>query len=217
MLQQICIDAGCVSENTLLISNIAALFRGCKPRMPLFWPHLRFLSDHWWIQIRQFRKICHFRIKNPQLSTCLFCHVVLIFAKLINSCQICYFRKIVICQDATFFHLIWIFGRRLDDFVAYAPFLPKFPFFAQNLPFSYNRRLSRFPSLSPHLRFCKTFDGFLPFSWKLPAANGPLLLSHLNFLPDLWWILAKFANSAKYVIFVKPTIIGMPLFSSSFN
>ena len=45
----------------------------------------------------------------------------------------------------------------------------------------------------------------------------PLLLSHLNFLPDLWWILAKFANFAKYIIFVRPTIIGMPLFSSSFN
>ena len=103
------------------------------------------------------------------------------------------------------------------DFLAYSPFLPKFLSFAQNLPFSYNRHLSRFPSLSPHLRFCKTFDGFLPFSWKLPAANRPLLLSHWNFLPDLWWILDKFANFAKYVIFVRPTTIGMPLFSSSFN
>ena len=31
------------------------------PRMPLLWSHLKFLLDHWWIQIRQFRKICHFR------------------------------------------------------------------------------------------------------------------------------------------------------------
>ena len=154
---------------------------------------------------------------NPQLSTCLFCHLILIFAKPINSYQICKFRKIAICQDATFCHVIWIFGRSLDDFLAYSPFLPKFPFFAQNLPFSYNRRLSRFSSLSPHLRFCKTFDGFLPFSWKLPAANRPLLLSHLNILPDLRWILGKFANFSKYVIFVRPTIIGMPLFSSSFK
>ena len=147
----------------------------------------------------------------PLLSSCFnFCQTYKFLSNL-------YFRKIAICQDATFCHLIWIFGRSLDDFLAYSPFLPKFPFFAQNLPFSYNRRLSRFSSLSPHLRFCKTFDGFLPFSWKLPAANRPLLLSHLNCLPDLWWILAKFANFAKYVIFVRPTIIGMPLFSSSFN
>ena len=45
----------------LLIPNIAALSRGCKPRMPLLWSHLKCLLDHWWIQIRQFRKICHFR------------------------------------------------------------------------------------------------------------------------------------------------------------
>ena len=48
--------------------------------------------------------------------------------------------------------------------MTFQPFWPKFPFFAQHLPFSNDRRLSRFPSLSPHLRFCKTFDGFLPFS-----------------------------------------------------
>ena len=30
-------------------------------RMPLLWSHLNFLSDQWWFQIRQFRKICHFR------------------------------------------------------------------------------------------------------------------------------------------------------------
>ena len=84
---------------------------------------------------------------NPQLWTCLFCHLILIFAKPINSYQICNFRKIAICQDATFCHVIWIFGRSLDDFLAYSPFLPKFPFFAPNLPFSYNRRLSRFSSL----------------------------------------------------------------------
>ena len=44
----------------------------------------------------------------------------------------------------------------------------------------------------------------------------PLLLSHLKFLPDLSCnkSFAKFANFAKYVIFVKPTIIDMPLLSS---
>ena len=134
---------------------------------------------------------------NPQLSTCLFCHLILIFAKPINSYQICNFRKIAICQDATFCHVIWIFGRSLDDFLAYSPFLPKFPFFAPNLPFSYNRRLSKFPSLLPHLRFCKPFDRFLPISpfssichsrenRQLPIG---LFCSHLIFLPDVWWIL----------------------------
>ena len=92
-------------------------------------------------------QICHFR-ENRQLSICLFCK----------------FRKIAICQDVPFCHLTWIFGRSLDDFLVYSPFLPKFPFFAQNLSFSYNRHLSRFPCLPPQLRFCKSFDGFLLFS-----------------------------------------------------
>ena len=62
--------------------------------------------------------------------------------------------------------------------------------FHLNLPCSYyNRHLSRFPSLSPYLSFFQTFVGFLP----------------------------KFANFAKFVIFVKPTIIDMPLLSSCFN
>ena len=35
--------------------------------------------------------------------------------------------------------------------------------------------------------------------------------------PDLWWILAKFANFVTFVIFVKPTIIDRPVSSSCFN
>ena len=62
--------------------------------------------------------------------------------------------------------------------------------FHLNLPCSYyNHHLSRFPSLSLYLSFCQTFGGFLP----------------------------KFVNFAKFVIFVKPTIIDMPLLSSCFN
>ena len=62
----------------------------------------------------------------------------------------------------------------------------------------------------PLMDSCHFFQ--LLFSWKLPAANSPFLLSHLFFLPDLRWILAKLANFAKYVIFVRPTIIDMPFF-----
>ena len=40
----------------------------------------------------------------------------------------------------------------------------------------------------------------------------PLLLSHLKFSPDLWWIQIR-----QFVIFVKPTIIDMPLLSSFFD
>ena len=41
--------------------NMAALSRDCKPTRPLLLSHLKFSPDLWWIQIRQFRKICHFR------------------------------------------------------------------------------------------------------------------------------------------------------------
>ena len=40
--------------------NMAALSRDCKPRRPLLLSHLKLSPDLWWIQIRQFRKICHF-------------------------------------------------------------------------------------------------------------------------------------------------------------
>ena len=50
------------SRKTILYwSPILRRSRGCKPRMPLLWSHLKVLLDHWWIQIRQFRRICHFR------------------------------------------------------------------------------------------------------------------------------------------------------------
>jgi len=43
----------------------------------------------------------------------------------------------------------------------------------------------------------------------------PLLLSHLKFRQT--FDESKFANFEKFVIFVKPTIIDMPLLSSCFN
>ena len=81
---------------------------------------------------------------------------------------------------------------------------------------------------------------------NLPFVNIPLFVTSFEVLPDRWWILAqfpissnlpvlckspthmpvllshclnpaKFAGFAKYVLFVKPTIIDMPLLSSCFN
>ena len=54
----------------------------------------------------------------------------------------------------------------------------------------------------------------LPFSRKSPTVIMLLLLFHLNFLPDLQWILCQIR---KICIFVKPTIIDTPLFSSCLN
>ena len=34
---------------------------------------------------------------------------------------------------------------------------------------------------------------------------------------DLWWILTKFAKFATFVIFIKPTLIDMPVLSSCFD
>ena len=58
----------------------------------------------------------------------------------------------------------WIFGQTLDEFFAYSPFLPKFPFFAQNCHFLIIAIRRDFP-LSPYLNFC-----------------------------NFWWILASFSN-----------------------
>ena len=61
-------------------------------------------------------------IDMPLLSSCFN------FYQTLNKffCQICHFRKIAICQDVLFCHLIWIFGQTLDECLAHSPFLPKF-------------------------------------------------------------------------------------------
>ena len=92
--------------------------------------------------------------------------------------------------------------------------------FCRNLPFSYyNRHLSRIASLSPQLRLFQTFDGFLPnspFSQTCHFRENRQLSIYLFcclieiFCQTFNESFAKFANFAKNVIFVKPTIIDMP-------
>ena len=143
----------------------------------------------------------------PLLSSCL------------HFCQTCHFYKIVICQDAPFCHLICIWPNSWT-----LHFCPVFFLFRLNLPFSYyNHHLSRFPSLSLQLRFCQTFNGFLPNSLFLKFAifakiancqYASFVVSFNFFCQTFNESLAKFANFAKNVIFVNPTIIDMPLLSS---
>ena len=45
----------------------------------------------------------------------------------------------------------------------------------------------------------------------------PLLLSHLNFLPDFIMNLLPNSPISQNVLFVKPTIVDMPLLSSGLN
>ena len=77
-----------------------------------------------------FSHICHFCEKR-QLSIWLSCSLaVSILAKFAGTFrQICHFRKITICQDASFCYLIRIFGQTLDEFLGHSPF-------CRNLPFS---------------------------------------------------------------------------------
>ena len=92
--------------------------------------------------------------------------------------------------------------------------------FRLSLPFSYyNRHLSRIASLSPQSRFFQTFDGFLPnspFSQTCHFRENRQLSICLFcrlisiFCQTFNESFAKFANCAKSVIFVKPTIIDMP-------
>ena len=85
-----------------------------------------------------------------------------------------------------------------------------FCLFRLNLPFSYyNRHLSRFPSLLPQLRFCQTLMDSCPV---------PRFLKFAIFAKIVNCQYASFvAKFAKYAIFVKPTIIDMPLLSSCLN
>ena len=69
------------------------------------------------------------------------------------------------------------------------------------------------------MRFCQTVDGFLPNSPFSQICHF-CVNRHLSiclFCCFIVSVLAKFAGFAKYVIFVKPTIIDMPLLSSCFN
>ena len=67
---------------------------------------------------------------RPQLATCLFCHLVSMFAKSqINFFQVSHFRKIASCQDAPFVISSEYLAKPLMNFW-HTPFLPKFAFFS---------------------------------------------------------------------------------------
>ena len=133
---------------------------------------------------------------------------------LITSCQIRHRRKICHCpknrQLSTypFSHLIWIFGQTLDEFLAHSPYLWNFVF-GQYSPLC-------------HLiwGFNHILGGFLLNS---PFSQIAIFVKNANCQYDCFVVSLSqsFPNSpvrfAKYVIFVKPTIIDMPLFSSCFN
>ena len=76
----------------VLTPSMAALSRGCKPRLPRLWSHLKLCQTFGKSKFANFAKFVIF-VK----PTIIDMPPVLIFAKPINSCQICSFRKIAIC------------------------------------------------------------------------------------------------------------------------
>ena len=166
--------------------------------------HLNFSKP--WMNCCPIRHFCY----NRRLWRCLF----FLFVKpLITSCQIRHLCKICHCRK----------NRQLST----CPFL--------------SSHLNIWPN--PWWFFWHTRH----ICRNLPFVNIPLFVTSFEVLPDRWWILAqfpfsqichfwvnrqlsiclfcclivsilaKFAGFAKYVIFVKPTIIDMPLLSSWFN
>ena len=137
------------------------------------------------------------------------CHL---FVKPLKTlCQICHLRKfVIVLKIANYMHLFVI------SFEYLAKPLMNFwhtRYICGNLPFV------NIAFLPPHLRFCQIMDGFLlnsPFSQISHFCENRQLTICL-FCCVVISILAKFAGFAKYVIFVKPTIIDIPLLSSCFN
>ena len=137
-----------------------------------------------------------------------------IFVKsLITSCQIHHPRKICHCPK----------NRQLSTCPFLSPHLNIWPnpwwIFGALAIFVEIRRLSIFPSLPPHLRFCQLVDGFLFSFAQFPFfSNLPFLwnrqLSICLFCCLIVSILVKFDGFAKYVIFLQPTSIDMPLLSN---
>ena len=149
----------------------------------------------------------------------------------------CHFFIMVICQDAPFCHLFINFCQTFDNFLPKFVIFAKFvivlrianyqhaPILSSHLNIWPNIwwifatlaifveicLLSIFPSLSPHLRFCQIVDGFLPnspFSQICHFCQNRQLLICL-FCCLVVSILAKLTGFAKYVIFVKPTIMDI--------
>ena len=132
---------------------------------------------------------------------------------MITSCQIRHLCKICHCPN----------NRQLSTCPFLSSHLNIWPnpwcIFGTPTIFVENCLLSIFPSLSPHLRFYQIVGGFLlnsPFSQICHVCENRQLSIWL-FCCLIVSILAKLAAFAKYVIFVKPTIIDMPLLSSCSN
>ena len=173
------------------------------------------------------------------------CHVIWILTNLKwNVAQFAIFVIIAICQDALFRHLFVNFCQTFDNFLPNSPSLQNWhspknrqlstcPFLSSHLNIWPNPW--RFLWHTRHI--CR----------NLPFLNIPLFVTSNEVLPDRWWILAQFPifsnlpflyksptvnmpvllfhclspcqipGFAKYVIFLKPTIIDIPLLSSCFN
>ena len=111
---------------------------------------------------------------NPQLSKCLFRHLVLIFTKLfINSCQICHFRKTHNYRNTSFV-ISFEFWKTLNEL------LP-------NLPLIYTRHLSRCPFLSSLCKFLSNLINMPLFviSFEYLAKSLMIVLAHSPYLSKL--------------------------------
>ena len=102
-----------------------------------------------------------------------------------------------------FCHLIWIFGQTLDEFLAHSSYLSKFAF----------RQYSA---------LCHLVWGF-PDCGRILAQFSIFSICHFCENCQLWiylfccLIVSILAEFTKYVIFVNPTIMDMPLLSSCFK
>ena len=188
-----------------------------QSQLVLKFSHAFFLSTHLWVFAKHLINLCqihHFWQKFAFFEK----SVIVTVAFFVISFEFCpnlscyilpkfAILKIANYQHTLFCHLIWIFGQTLDDF------------FGTLAIFVEICLLSIFLSLSPHLRFCQTVDGFLPNSPFSEIRHSCVnrQLSMCLFCCLIVSILAKFSGFAKYAIFVKPTIIDMPLLSSCFN
>ena len=153
------------------------------------------------------------------------------------------FVLMAICQDAPFCHLFVNFCQTFDNFLPNSPSSQNLSLSLKSPTINIPLFVISFEYLAkPLMNFWHTHH----ICRNLSFVNIPLFVTSFEVLPDRGWILAHFPtfaifvkiancqydcfvvslsqslpNSpvrfAKYVIFVKPTIIDMPLLSSCFN
>ena len=167
-------------------------------------------------------QICHFP-KNRQLSTCHFLssHFNIwpkpwwIFGILVIFAEICLYRLNLPFSYNRYLYKIAVFVFSFKFCQSFDGFFQKFFGFVKHGIFVKNPQLmaSFFCHLvlifaKPLINSCQTRS----FHQSCFLANYQQAI-----FPDLWWILAKFANFATFVFFVKPTTIDMPVLSSCFN